>query len=129
MDNTARRVIFPAGTVIFQEGDSGATAYVVESGTVVVYKTVGGKVIEIGEVEQGGIFGEMALIDDHPRMASAMARQETACVIIGKDRLFQQMEKAPRGVRVIVNALLGNIRAMGKELAEASVILAQDNKD
>ncbi len=128
MDNTARRVVFPAGTVIFTEGEAGATAYVIESGQVMVYKTVDGKAVEIGDVEQGGIFGEMALIDDHPRMASARAVVETACVIIGKERLFQQMDKAPKGVRVIVNALLGNIRAMGAELAEASVILARDKE-
>ncbi len=128
MDNTARRVVFPAGTVIFTEGEAGTTAYVIESGQVMVYKTVDGKTVEIGDVEQGGIFGEMALIDDHPRMASARAVVETACVIIGKERLFQQMDKAPKGVRVIVNALLGNIRAMGAELAEASVILARDKE-
>ena len=128
MDNTARRVIFPAGTVVFAEGEAGNTAYVVESGLVTVYKTVKGKTIVIGEVEQGGIFGEMALIDDHPRMASALAKEETACVIIGKERLFEQMEKAPKGVKVIVNALLGNIRAMGAELAEATVILSKDKE-
>lgn len=128
MDNTARRIVFPAGTVIFTEGEAGATAYVIESGQVMVYKTVDGKAVEIGDVEQGGIFGEMALIDDHPRMASARAVVKTACVIIGKERLFQQMDKAPKGVRVIVNALLGNIRAMGAELAEASVILARDKE-
>ena len=128
MDNTARRVIFPAGAVIFTEGEPGTTAYVVESGKVVVYKTVKGNAIEIGKIDQGGIFGEMALIDDHPRMASARAMEETACVIIGKERLFEQMEKAPKGVRVIVNALLGNIRAMGAELAEATVILSKDKE-
>ena len=126
MDNASRRVVFPAGAVVFTEAETGSTAYVVESGRITIFKTVNGKRIEIGVVEQGGIFGEMALIDNHPRMASAMAVEETACVIIGKARLFEQMEKAPKGVRVIVNALLGNIRAMGTELAEATVILAQD---
>lgn len=128
MDNTSRRVVIPAGGIVFSEGEAGSTAYVVESGKVAIFKTVAGKRIEIGVVEQGGIFGEMALIDDHPRMASAMATEETACVIIGKSRLFEQMEKAPKGVRVIVNALLGNIRAMGAELAEASVILGQEKE-
>ncbi|CAA7615468.1 cAMP-binding protein [Candidatus Terasakiella magnetica] len=128
MDNSRRRHIFTAGEVIFSEGEPGTTAYVVESGRVVVFKTVKGKRVDIGVVEQGGIFGEMALIDDHPRMASAMAETESACVVIGKERLFEQMEKAPKGVRVIVNALLGNIRAMGAELAEATVILSQDKE-
>lgn len=126
MNNSARRVIFPKGATVFAEGEPGTTAYVVESGRVMVFKTVKGKRVEIGDVTQGGIFGEMALIDDHPRMASAVAEEETACVIIGKERLSEQLEKAPKGVRVIVNALLGNIRAMGAELAEATVILAHD---
>jgi CRP-like cAMP-binding protein len=128
MDNSARRVIFPKGATVFAEGEPGTTAYVVESGRVSVFKTVKGKRVNIGDVAQGGIFGEMALIDDHPRMASAVAEEETACVIIGKDRLSEQLDKAPRGVRVIVNALLGNIRAMGTELAEAIVILAHDEQ-
>jgi len=127
MDNSSRRVVFPAGAMVFSEGESGSTAFVVESGRVSVFKTIQGKRIVIGVVEQGGIFGEMALIDDHPRMASAVAEEQTACVLIGKDRLSEQLEKAPKGVRVIVNALLGNIRAMGTELAEATVILAQDH--
>ncbi|CAA7626217.1 cyclic nucleotide-binding domain-containing protein [Magnetospirillum sp. SS-4] len=126
MDNSRRRVVFAAESVIFKEGEPGDTAYVVESGRVSIFKTVAGKTVSIGEVEAGGIFGEMALIDDHPRMASAKAVEETACVVIGKGRLFEQMDKAPKGVRVIVNALLGNIRAMGAELAEASVILSRD---
>jgi CRP-like cAMP-binding protein len=128
MDNSARRVIFPKGATVFAEGEPGTTAYVVESGRVSVFKTVKGKRVNIGDVAQGGIFGEMALIDDHPRMASAVAEEETACVIIGKDRLSEQLDKAPKGVRVIVNALLGNIRAMGTELAEAIVILAHDEQ-
>jgi CRP/FNR family cyclic AMP-dependent transcriptional regulator len=128
MNNSARRVVFPKGATIFAEGETGTTAYVVESGRVTVFKTIKGKRINIGDITQGGIFGEMALIDDHPRMASAVAEEETACVIIGKERLSEQLEKAPKGVRVIVNALLGNIRAMGAELAEATVILAQDTE-
>lgn len=126
MNNSARRVVFSKGATIFAEGEPGTTAYVVESGHVTVFKTVKGKRVVIGDITQGGIFGEMALIDDHPRMASAVAEEETACVIIGKERLSEQLDKAPKGVRVIVNALLGNIRAMGAELAEATVILAQD---
>jgi CRP-like cAMP-binding protein len=119
----SRRKVFEAGTVIFHEGDYGTEAYVIEFGRVSVFKTVKGCRVGLGEVGQGGIFGEMALIDDQPRMASAMAEEETACVVIAKERLNEQLEKAPRGVRVIVGALLGNIRLMGAELAEARILL------
>lgn len=124
--NTRRRVFEP-GTMIFQEGEPGHEAYVVEYGRVSVFKTVKGKHVMLGEIEPGGIFGEMALIDDQPRMASAVAEAETACVVIAKERLSEQLEKAPKGIRVIVGALLGNIRLVGAELAEARVILADDD--
>lgn len=125
MPNSRRRV-FEAGTTIFHEGEMGHEAYVVEYGHVSVFKTVKDKIVHLGEIMPGGIFGEMALIDDQPRMASAVAEVETACVVIAKERLSEQLEKAPKGVRVIVGALLGNIRLMGAELAEAQVILAED---
>lgn len=124
--SNARRRVFEPGTRIFDEGDAGTEAYVVEYGRVAIYKTVQGKRVDLGTVIQGGIFGEMALIDDQPRMASALAEVETACVVIGKERLTEQLEQAPRGVRVIVGALLGNIRLMGAELAEAHIALATD---
>jgi len=122
----SRRKVFAPGTVIFEEGEPGHEAYVVEYGRVGVFKTVKGQRIDLGTVLQGGIFGEMALLDDQPRMASASAVEETACVVIGKDRLTEQLGQAPKGVRVIVGALLGNIRLMGAELAEARVVLHLD---
>jgi CRP-like cAMP-binding protein len=120
-----RRRVFSAGTTLFEEGDAGEEAFIVEYGRVRVFKTVKGQRVVLGEVGPGGIFGEMALIDDQPRMASAVADEETACVVIGKQRLGEQLALAPRGVRVIVGALLGNIRLMGAELAEARVLLTE----
>ena len=123
----ARRRLFPAGTVVFNESERGTEAYIVEFGRVSVFKTVKGLRVELGDVRAGGIFGEMALIDDQPRMASAVAVEETACVVVVKQRLADQLTQTPKGVRVIVDALLGNIRAMGVELAEACVVLASED--
>ncbi len=120
-----RRRIVAAGTVLFEEGDAGEEAFIIEYGRVSVFKTVKGQRVVLGEVGAGGIFGEMALIDDQPRMASAVAEEETACVVVGKQRLGEQLALAPRGVRVMVGALLGNIRLMGTELAEARVLLTE----
>lgn len=128
MPADSRLRTFAAGELIFSEGDSGAEAYVVETGRVAIFKTVREIRVDLGEILPGGIFGEMALIDDQPRMASAIAEVDTACVVVGKDRLLQELERAPKGVRVIVGALLGNIRLMGAELAEARIVLGGEGR-
>jgi len=120
-----RRRVYPAGTLLFAEGEPGDAAYIVESGRVSVFKTVKGVRVTLGEIGPGGIFGEMALIDDQPRMASAMAVDETACVIVAKQRLAEQLQLAPKAVQVVVGALLGNIRMIGAELAEVTLASAE----
>ena len=122
MDSAAaRRRVYAAGTLLFAEGDSGDAAYIVESGRVSVFKTVTGRRVTLGEIGPGGIFGEMALIDDQPRMASAIADEATVCVIVAKQRLSEQLDLAPKAVQVVVAALLGNIRMIGRELAEVTL--------
>lgn len=124
----SRRKVFARADLIFEEGAPGDEAYVVEYGRVQIFKKINGQRVPLGVVVEGGIFGEMALIDDQPRMASAQAEEETACVTISKERLSEQLVQAPKGVRVIVNALLGNIRLMGAELAEARLVLAEEDE-
>ncbi|MEW5728399.1 MAG: cyclic nucleotide-binding domain-containing protein, partial [Pseudomonadota bacterium] len=68
---------FAKGTVIFREGDKGAEAYLVQQGTVRIFKTVSGKRITIGHCKPFQVFGELALIDDAPRMAAAEATEDT----------------------------------------------------
>ncbi|MCK5550546.1 MAG: cyclic nucleotide-binding domain-containing protein, partial [Hyphomicrobiaceae bacterium] len=64
---------FDAGEKIFLEDDSGGCMYVVQSGKVDVITF--GSVLET--VGPGGMFGEMALIDDGPRSAAALANEAT----------------------------------------------------
>src|ERR1022692_793587 len=74
--NADNAVTFDAGHVIFKETDPGDLMYAVVEGEVEIL--VGNKLIET--IDAGGIFGEMALIDDGPRSASA--RVKTACKLV-----------------------------------------------
>ena len=58
------RATFAADGIILKEGSDGEKAYVVQSGAVEIIKDIDGKTVVLGIVKQGGIFGEMALIDD-----------------------------------------------------------------
>lgn len=71
---------FPKDRVILVEGGTGAYMYVVQEGGVAI--AIKGKIVE--NIGVGGIFGEMALVDDAPRAASATATND--CTLIAIDR-------------------------------------------
>lgn len=110
---------FKAGDAIFSEGDSGDEAYVVETGRILIVKEVDGAKVPLGEIGPNGVFGEMALIDDHPRMAAAEAAEDSVCLVIPKAALKTQFNKTPDLVILVVETLLHDIRKMGRELVEA----------
>jgi CheY-like chemotaxis protein len=117
-EKTSRRR-FKAGEQIFSEGDAGAEAYVIESGRVLIFKHVDGQKVPLGELGASGVFGEMALIDDEPRMASAEAASDTVCLVLPKSTLKAQLNRTPDLVILVVETLLHDIRKMGRELVEA----------
>ncbi|UCH25635.1 MAG: cyclic nucleotide-binding domain-containing protein [Trueperaceae bacterium] len=71
---------YDPGDTIFEEGEPGDVMYVVIEGQVGI--TLKGKLIET--LEEGSIFGEMAIIDDSPRSAKATAL--TTCKLVPIDQ-------------------------------------------
>lgn len=63
---------FPAGAVVFEEGDPGSRMYVIQSGEVRILKRVGAREIELARLGPGEAFGEMALLEGQPRSATAI---------------------------------------------------------
>lgn len=79
--------------VIFREGDLGDAFYLIVTGSVRISTLVPG----VGEealtiLREGEYFGEMALIDDAPRSASAIANDDTMLLCIGKDDFRKLLE-------------------------------------
>jgi len=80
------------GGVVFKEGEAGAEMFVVVSGRVRISKMVKG----VGEealtiLDAGAYFGEMAMIDDAPRSADALAHTPCALAVIRREDLDQLM--------------------------------------
>ena len=76
---------YPAGSILFQEGDSGDIAYLVESGSVEISRGEGKARTVLGKVGVGAMFGEMALVSDQKRMATATATVETDMSLLCDD--------------------------------------------
>jgi CRP/FNR family cyclic AMP-dependent transcriptional regulator len=66
---------FPKGETIIKEGSGGAAFFVIEAGEATVF--IGGK--ERSTLKPGDFFGEIALIDEGPRMATITAASEMLC--------------------------------------------------
>lgn len=81
---------YSSGEVIFQEGDPGEALYIVMAGTVRISKFIPGAGEEaMAFLERGEYFGEMALIDDHPRSATAIAHTDCRLLSIGKSDFWE----------------------------------------
>lgn len=113
------RRVYAEGEVIFKEGEVGRRcAFLVESGRVEISKrTDAGTDKVLGYIPQGGIFGEMALIDDSPRMAQAKAVAPTAVVIVSETMLENKLKKADPFIRGLLNIMVRNLRDMGSKAA------------
>ncbi|MBX3456053.1 cyclic nucleotide-binding domain-containing protein [Ferrovibrio sp.] len=104
-----RRIYLP-GQTIFKQGDRGDCMFFIEKGTVRLTRSDASGDFEIGKVLAGGIFGEMALIDDKPRSASAMAVDESVLHEVPGDMLKQKLATADPFLRKLVQILSSNLR-------------------
>lgn len=107
---------FTAGDIVFEEGQAGEVAYLVESGTIEVFVTKGKDRNVIGEVRETGLFGEMALISNLPRMASAVAKTDAKCVVIPRKVLNSLFSKSDPLLNALMFNLIGHIRSLNKKL-------------
>ncbi len=99
---------FNAGMPIFAEGDPGDCAYVIRDGQVEISKA--DRVL--GTLGRGELFGEMALVDEEPRMASAKAVTDTTVSIVRRDAFREKLAKADPFIRALLNIFVRNIRKL-----------------
>jgi CRP-like cAMP-binding protein len=114
-ESILQRQTLQAGDRIFKEGDEGNMAYVVQSGEVEIFKIIDGVETVLGTIGQGGIFGEMALIDSKPRMAAARASKGSTIIIVTRAMFEQKLDKADPFIKGLLNILSDNIRSLTKK--------------
>ena len=73
-----------AGHLIFQEGEPGNCAYIIKEGKIELSILSNGQHLPVAVLEKGELFGEMALIDDSLRSASAIAETEVELLTISE---------------------------------------------
>jgi CRP/FNR family cyclic AMP-dependent transcriptional regulator len=119
-DWVTRKQPFGIGQELFREGQPPRDAYLIERGKVEVSRKNGDQKVIIGYRATGDIVGEMALIDNTPRMATATAVEPTVCVVITESLFKEHLSKATPLLKKILLTFTGNLRAMGERVLSSA---------
>jgi len=112
---------FPAGQVIFREGDQSDTCYVMRSGHArAVREHAGGRTISLAHFGPGDIFGELAMFDDERRSATVETLDEVeAIAILGADMRRLLREHPDIAAKIVIS--------LGRRLREANERLTRQS--
>jgi CRP/FNR family cyclic AMP-dependent transcriptional regulator len=100
----------PQGTVVFEEGAPAASMYVVRRGQVAI--RLGNLTLET--VGEGGFLGEMALVDDRTRSATAVVIEDCELVPIDERRFLFLIRETPFFALAVMRTMARRLRAMNE---------------
>ena len=96
------------GEVLFRAGEPGDSLYLVREGTVGVI--VGDGEVEVAKLGPGECVGEMALIDDAPRSATAVVKEDGSLLRIAADVFSDLLHSEPEIALGLLRTLVGRLR-------------------
>jgi CRP/FNR family cyclic AMP-dependent transcriptional regulator len=101
---------FRAGETIFREGDTATELYVIERGRVKI--SLGNRLLD--ELDDNGIFGEMALIDNEPRSATATAATDVTLVPVTEKQFLFLVSNTPFFALKVMRVMADRLRVSNK---------------
>ena len=113
---------FSTDTHIFSEGEKGTVAYAIESGLVEISTVNNNKHDSLGILTPGQIFGEMALIDDEPRTATAIAIKDTVLTVISREQLMERLKNTEPMLRMLIRVIISRYRTSIRHTRKAGMI-------
>jgi CRP/FNR family cyclic AMP-dependent transcriptional regulator len=113
-----RRARFNGGDRIFSQGDRSDGAFLVIAGAVEIHAEQDGRSYTLAEIGPGGLFGEMGLLDDAPRSATAVAVTDTTCAVYDPNELKRLIRHDPDELLRIMRTLIQRLRDMDRSYVD-----------
>ena len=108
---------YPKDTMIFAETMPGRELYIIQKGSVKITKIVNDNEVLLAVLKPGDIFGEMSLIENKPRSASAIAYEESVLLAVNKENFERMVTSQPQIISRLTQLLAERIWFIYKQLA------------
>lgn len=119
---------YNTGDIILREGDPSHLVYKIVSGDVEVFKELEKQTIVLGVMKAGEFLGEMGVVDDEPRSASARAKNHVSMVIYEEEEFFCLISQDSSMAERMILRLCDRVRTLSRKLAEAAVSMKPANR-
>jgi len=117
-DKTYSVESFAKDQIIFNEGDESNYAYLVESGSVEIFRIVNNNHVIVNKIKQGELFGEMGIVSSAPRVASAKASEKSRLIKFNQSDVLKDLKKSPTIVNALTHLLIKRFEILDNELRE-----------
>ena len=114
--------VYNRESMIFCECQSGAELYIIQKGRVKISKIVDNSEVLLAVLREGDMFGEMALLENKPRSATAItAAEECQLLAVNRQNFNQMVTTQPQLITRLTTTLADRIWAMYKQLANTLI--------
>jgi CRP-like cAMP-binding protein len=121
VDETKLNRKFEDNAVIFCEYEPGKELYIIQSGKVRISKIINDNEVMLAVLNEGDIFGEMAILDNKPRSASAVAFGDVSVLAINKANFEGMVKAQPQLATKLITLLSERIWTAYKQLANLMI--------
>ncbi len=111
----------PADTMIVAEGLSGRTMFFIQEGRVKICKIANNSELVLAVLKKGNLFGEMALLEDKPRSASAITVKDSELLVINQQTFPLLVRRNPKIITRITTVLADRIWFIYRQIVNASM--------
>jgi CRP-like cAMP-binding protein len=112
---------YPKDTMVFTEGMPGSELYIIQKGSVKITKIVDNNEVLLAVLKASDIFGEMALLENKPRSASAIAYEDAYLLAVNKANFERMVKAQPQIVTRLTQLLSDRIWFIYKQLANTLI--------
>jgi CRP-like cAMP-binding protein len=108
---------YPKDTMVFSEGMPGSELYIIQKGSVKITKIVDNNEVLLAVLKSSDIFGEMALLENKPRSANAIAYEDAYLLAVNRANFERMVKTQPQIVTRLTTILSERIWFIYKQLA------------